>query len=648
VPAIIIQSLRGGMNNSDPPISLADDQCVTAQNVEFWLSTVGERRRGSIAIDVTGSDFLTTDTCVFVYRHLPTTDLADAQLWVLAIRGGATAILAYKDTTWHTVTMSDALTIDGVSEYQVQAQTLHGKLFLAYNSSVDRLHVWDGTSLRRVGLEEPAAAPTAADSGGGGSLDGNRYYRTRETVQVATVTTLRSEPSATLTHNPDGAHAAVTVTKPTTANTNATHWELEASVDNANFYIIATTVIGTTTATDSQDYATGYATAYDLSEDSGDYSLIPSVRYLAADEDRLVLAGSFEDESIASRVMWTPVYAATGVGNDERLALDTDPFTDLDNYEGGGITALSNNVQGYNYVTKHTHTYQMSRRGVPTAAYEFIPLSKQRGAVSGSLVEAFDNGGRPFLFCVDPDIGPCRIGGEKGIEPCGADLRVTWDTINVDAVVVARGVYIPDKKQVHWWLATGSSDVPDTRVVLQTNEMRPVEDGSRRGWSIWTGPSASALAVCLFADNIDDDVDRSLFLVPFIGIEGDGLVWRTETGDDDNGTDYSAIITSKPFIKNQLLHQFEILNGSFIAKAATGGLLDVTVIGNFGASNMSNAVSDIALDASGSETHVIKALDDLSLAELKAVQVKFSDPATPGTRWELSLCALNGTAGQGA
>ena len=47
-----------------------------------------------------------------------------------------------------------------------------------------------------------------------------------------------------------------------------------------------TTVVGTTTATDSTAYSAGYAT-FTLSETSGDYTNIPSVRLLLAVDDRL-------------------------------------------------------------------------------------------------------------------------------------------------------------------------------------------------------------------------------------------------------------------------------------------------------------------------------------------------------------------------
>jgi hypothetical protein len=320
----LITSLRGGLCEDDPT-SIADDQCTEATNVEWFYSQLGERRPGAVA---TVNGWVTRsrdcDQIAWLHRHLPTSDPEDEQIWVLGLNTFPSApVLCYKDQAgWNTITMGDALTPDGVSEYSVRGLSLHGKLFIAYNSGVDRLHVFiqGESALRKTGLDAPAAAPTGADGGGAGSLTGTRYYRVRFTEQASGVTVRRSEPSAVLTKTPDGAHVNLTITKPATISEGETHWELEASTDNANFYRIATTVVGTTTATDTVAYSTGYAAngLYELSEDIGDYALIPSVKYLTADRDKLIGAGSWEDEDFDSRVLWTPVPSDPGVGDDER------------------------------------------------------------------------------------------------------------------------------------------------------------------------------------------------------------------------------------------------------------------------------------------------------------------------------------------
>jgi hypothetical protein len=636
----LISSLRGGMNDSDPAVSLPDDQCTLAQNVEFNRSMLGERRRGALAIDLVGSGLESCDKIVWMHRHLPTTIEADAQLWVLGIIN-STAVLVYKDTTWHTVTMSDALTIDGSSEYQVQGVSLHGKLFIAYNSTVDRLHVWDGTSLRRAGLAGPAAAPTGANTGVG-TFIGTRYYRVRYTVQAAGITIRRSEPSAVLTFAPSGTGTGVIVTKPAATTEGETHWELEASTDNANFYAIATTVVATTTATDSTSYATGYE-AYTLSADIEDYALIPSAKFLAADDDRLIFAGSFESETLSSRVGWTPVRKSVGVGNDERVETDTDPVVDLDSQEGGGLTGISSGIQGYIYAFKWSHVYQLVRSGLRTSAYRAYSITESRGAIPGSIVPGVDQTGNPVLYFLDPSAGPCRFGSRGGVQACGADIhKGIWSRVNLTATkAISRGVYDPINRQVHFWLAVDGGNSPSIRIVLQTNETRDTADtGARRGWSTWTGGSCSALAVCLFSDNIDDDAARNRSLRPFIGREGGGLIWRCDTEHNDNGTAYSARIVSKPYIPESILNHFGVMSGALVATAAASTSIQVTVIRDFGVED-STAV-EVSLAPSGSESQVIKRLDALRMSEARAIQIEFEDLSTPsGTRWELNQFGIH-------
>lgn len=640
----VIKSLRGGMNDWDPPSALDDDQCTLAQNVEFNRSMLGERRRGSLAIDLSGSALAACNRIVFLHRHLPTTNESDAQLWAMGITDPSTAVLAYKDTTWHTVTMSDAPTVDGVSEYQVVAQTLHGKLFIAYNSAVDRLHVWDGSTFRRTGLTMPAAAPTGANTGSG-SFVITRYYRVRFTTQVGGVTTRRSEPSAVLTFAPSGSGSGVVVTKPANISEGETHWELEASTDNSNFYRIATTVIGTATVTDSQDGVTGYAvvTGAVLSETSGDYTDIYSAKFLTADRDRLLVGGSWEDAAKASRVSWTPVFNAQGSGNDERIPIGTNNFLDLDGYEGGPLMGMSSTVNGYVYPFKQGHIYQLVSTGLLTRAYEVHCLTKKRGALMGSISAGLDQAGGPALYFLDPTIGPCRLGA-GGLRQCGADLLTTWRTVNVDATkVVARAIYYPDTRQVHWWIATGSSNIPTVRIVLQTNESRDVDDGVRRGWSYWDGDSATALAVCLFSDNIDAGIARNKLLKPFLGLEAKGLIQRTDTGITDNGTTYSGRIVTKPYVHGNGINLFEVKSAILIGKAMTSAALDVKVTQDFGIDT--KTVPGVSLTPVGSETQVIQVLSDLKFAELRSAQVEFKDVTTPLARWELNYFTMRETSG---
>lgn len=649
MPDFVIPSLRGGLNE-DPPTSLADDQCTVALNVEFWASMLGERRLGGASLlSLIGSPLAGCDRVVWMHRHLPTINPTEAQYWAIGLTG-VVPTLVYKDTAWHTVTMPDAMVVDGVSEYQVQGQSFNGKLFLAYRSAIDRLHVWETglTALRRTGLAQ-AGALTSANEFGTGTFTGTRYYRPRFVTLAGSTVKRRSEAGPVHTASPSGGSQGIRLGSPVAIGEGETHWELEASVDNANFYRIGRAAVGTT-IDDTQVYARGYAQDFPLSETTGNYENLPSVKLLTVEQDRLMGANFWNQPTDASTVIWTPVLNDPGDGNDERLPVESVNVLGLDANDGGQLTNLSATINGYVYATKLSHTYQLTRSGLRAHAYEAVPLTKQRGAIFGSLIEALDQTGNPSPFALDPDIGPWRI-GPRGVEPCGADLRRTWETVNLDATqVAARGLYFPEKKQVHWWIATGVANTPNLRLALHTQEMRAAKDGLRGGWALWNGGSATAIACCLFADNIDSNGPRSNVLVPFIGLVGNGLIWRTDQTDNDNGTAYHAAIRSKPFVHGSLMHQFECHSAMLLAGAVPGGVLDVVLRADFGL--VETRVSGVRLDPVATEQRVIKNLDDLGLAELRSLQVTFEDSltvasttATGTTQWSLEQFAMREVGG---
>ena len=635
------------MNNSDPAIALPEDQCILAENVEWIDSMLGERRKGTSAITLPAG-LSARDRITFLYRHLPTSDETAAELWALGVSGTTTAVLAKKTTSWTTITIGDTATLTGFTQYRWQAVSIHGKLFLAYDSDQDRIHIFDTrtstTALRRVGLKAPTAAPTGADSGGAGTYASTRYFRVRYTIQVAGETILRSEPSSVLTHTPGGANASVTITKPSTVSENETHWELEASTDNATFYRIATTAVGTATYVDSTVFATGYSSGT-LSEDTGDYTLIPSARYLTADDDRLIWAGSWEDDDLAARVGWTPVFGADGVGNDERFETDTDPFKDLDTYEGGPITGLSEPMFGGIWVFKQHAIYKLTRTGLRTNAYDSDKYTDSLGAVHGSVLSGLDEAGAPCIYFLDHEQGPCRI-GEGGIKRCGEDIRTTWSTLSVDGnAVVCSSLYYPIKKQVYWNIAVSSGNTPTKRLVLHVDKSRPYADGVRRGWAIWTGNIAKALTMCLFADNIETNAARSLKLVPFIGLEGLSLVHLCDTGTTDNSVAYTATIRTKPYWLKSILQKFLVHAAGLIAKAVASSQVTLKCIRDFEAET-TTTITDISLAAAGTETNIIKILDELEGSEMSVVQFEFTDPTTVSAQWQLNQLVVNEEPGQ--
>lgn len=638
---LVITSLRGGLNNYETPAALADDQVVIAENIDFNRSTLGGKRRGTDPITLTGS--LLEDSVVFLHRHLPTSDETAAQLWAIGINGGGTGAFAYKDTAWHPVTPGPAGgdALNGVGAYAIRGQTLHGKLFLAYLSSVDRLHVWDGTSLRRVGLPEPAAAPVVANQGVG-TYTGDRVFRVRFTIQSGGVTTFRSEPSAETTFVPNGSSASARVTKPAASIEGETHWEVEESVNGGEeWYRIATVVVGTTTYDDSLTVAEVPTTGV-LSEDVGAYTNLWSPKFVAADNDRLIIAGSWHQPQLRSRVAWTPAFGAPGVGNDERLDDTTDPFLDLDGFEGGEITDLAGPVQGYLYAFKNSHIYKLIRTNQPNQSYIAQNLSKTVGAVTRSAVMGQDEAGRPALYFLDPKIGPCRIGA-NGIEQCGEDIRGTWEEVNLNATLVCFGVFYPNAQQVWWYVAqTGgafSGILPNLKIVAQVNQFRSAQDGAHGGWSTHTVDQPT-LAATLFADNIDAGTARSLSLKPMLGMsvsDDTKLIRMADTGTTDDGTPYRAYLRTKPFSMHSLLQKAGVMAGAIMAKASSGVTLTIKLISNYG---LLTKTATAPLTPVGSEERVIRDIDNLSISEVRTLQIELGDASAVDSDWELDMLSL--------
>lgn len=646
---LIIDDQSGGINQYDAPTSIPLDQCMEAENVEFVTSMLGERRKGSSTVTISGSGLESRTHLSWLYRHLPTADQTIAELWAFSVTAGTGSRLARKTTSWSTVTPVDTIGIAGVEGFQLQGVTIHNKLFIAHKSAVDRLHVSDGTAstaLRRTGLATPSAAPTGANTGAG-TFNGTRYYRIRYTVQSGGTTLRRSEPSAVLTHAPSGAGTGVIVTKPVTISESETHWELEASVNNADFYRIATTVVGTATVTDSQPYGSGYAAIGTLSSTAGDYTVPHSCKFLAVDNDRLLLGGSWEQAALGSRVSWTVVFGdTTGVGNDERIPIDSDNFVDLDTYDGGELTGLSGPVNGYVYAFKYGHIYRGLRTKNRAAAYSFFPLTKTLGALPGSLVDGVDGQGRPCLYFLDPKTGPWCL-SQSGLLSCGLDIDTTWKTVNQDATtVVCRGLYYPHNRQVKWFLSVDSDNTPTLQINLQTNNTVVDVTGVRKGWSTATGIVGQAISACLFADNIEAGAARTLTLVPFIGLGGSaGSIRMLDTGTSDSGTVYRAHVTTRPFMPATILDKFAVMSGALLATAAAGIEVFIKAIRNFGTHDM---VVSTQLDPVYTEDYVIKPLDNLSFAELTAMQLEYGDDMTevalPQGRWELHQIAFRPSA----
>lgn len=156
----VIDDQTGGRNGYDAAWAIKDTECADAVNVDFYKSRFGNKRGGMLAAGVSG--MTCTGILSSAFRHVPATDETLAELWVAD--DAATSIInrLAGGTAWAAPTLKDAPTGNG---WDMTAASINGKLALAYKTAQNRLHVWDGTTVRRAGLAFPVAAPAVANQG---------------------------------------------------------------------------------------------------------------------------------------------------------------------------------------------------------------------------------------------------------------------------------------------------------------------------------------------------------------------------------------------------------------------------------------------------------------------------------------------------
>lgn len=620
---IVITSLRGGLFDTDAPTELAADQCVRADNVEFFYSALGERRGGTTPLSLSGSALDDEAAIVHLSEWFPNNDYTNSEIWGI----GATVNTSFTierraGGTYFSVSPKDDILTAAPDIYNITSVELNGKKFFAYPSDEDRLHVWDGMYLRRTGFVVPSA-PTVADTGSG-SFSTVRYYRVRWVeVDSDGAVLRRSEPSSNTTFTPSGSGLSARVTRPTLADEGETHWEVEEGLaSTGNFYRIARVAIATTTYDDSLASGSVASTGV-LSEDLGDYTNLPSARYLAVDGDRLVFAGHFTDQTKASQVGWTPVTNDPGVGNNERLPSDLDNTKNLDSYTGGPITGIAAAVYGTWYAFKHQRIYQMSRTNDPVDAYTAVTISTRMGAIPGSVFVGLDELGGPCIYFTDPFLGPARIGA-AGIQQI-VGLRKTWARVNLKAAnIVARGCYYPFKRQAIWWVAVDGNDTPNLVLKNQVSELRAVGDGAvGGGWSLATGRLTEALCVSTLTEWVTVSGVATLSERPFIGQTTPEFIQRCDTSTTDNGTAFVATIITKPYSLAGLPDQWEARMTSVLGTAVSGQSVAISIIRDFGKEE--STARTATFTPGGSETQIVFDLDNLAMSEAKVVQFRFTD-----------------------
>jgi hypothetical protein len=603
-----------------------------ARNWHFYEGALGTKRGGSTAVSVSGLSEIN-----FLYRFLPGQDETAAEFFAVDNSATNQILRMAAGSTFSALTLADNI---AANDTTISMATVNGKNYIAYDSTVNRLHVFDPglstTNVRRVGMGTPAA-PSLATLGGAG-LTYTRYVKVAYTEQRGGVTVRRSELSAaaTITITDD---SGFSITKPVAISEGETHWEAYVSATaDGTYYLDATTVVGTT----SYNYSDADIDTTTAEPSAGANTPFPSVKYLATDGNRLLGFSPWETtagDSVtpkAGRVWIGPVLDSSSIHDDERVSNTTEfeGWIDISRNAGSIDRGISPRpLDGVFYVFLSRGITMLIPTENAVVPYRRIQLTSELGAVSNqSIVMAEDEQGRPCLYFLDPELGPYRIGA-GGMQRCGKDVQDIWDTVNHGATsVVAWSTYFKSLNIVLFAVATGANNDPDKILVFDVTEGRPGEDGIRGGWSLWDGDFASARCGCMFASTLGATMGRSL--VPYTGKAATTKLLRyNPAATQDDTTSFRGYIRSRAYVGDTLVKAKHVMRAYLLASAEAAVTITLNWIRNFG--DETNRTDTVSLTPVGSETKLLRQFESPDLADAYTFQAEVGDASAAATAFTL-------------
>lgn len=640
VPTFVLTSLAGGRNGADPVHDIPDYQVVETRNVHWHRSSLGKKRGGSTPLSMTGGTAF--GQVAFLRRHVPGASEAAAELW--GIDGAATPIWKRLTggTSWANITVTDAIT--GTSA-EVDAVSFNGKQFFAYKSAVDRLHVWDPATatVRRTGLATPGTVSAPVEAAG--AVTDSRTYKVVWVKKTGTVVTMRSEPSAATAVVTLTAEQA-TVTRPTPPGEGETHWELLAASIDGVYYVIASTLIATTTAVDNNVFLNDGT--FTFGETIGINNVLPSLRYLSTDGNRLIGAGTFESAQPNSRVYFTPVLHDRDIGDDERLVITTglEPvkhYIDLNENDGGYVTGISLPIYGAIYVFKRRQIYKLVPTGDFDAPYRPYLVSASVGCIAHRSIRiGTDDNGQPAVYFAAED-GPWRLSA-NGLEYVGWDNKDLWATVNLDATgQVCFAEYHGDLRQYWLWITTSGANDPNLVLMLDTRNLRRTEKGLQGGWSVYDGRISTSKAAAMFSTTVGATMSKPLSM--YIAEQTNNKILKTGTTDlDDDGTDFRGYLITKAF-KASPGSFFAVTDPQLEAESSDRSVIMCRLIRDY---ELEKRFAFTPLESCDQVTRVIRKYDGLSLAHNQVIQIELGDHDAVPVTWNLMRLTLPTTLEESA
>lgn len=385
-----------GLNQRANPLTASDGEVtLECENIGFTQDGAVVQRFAA-ATQTTGlADIQNIND--WVGKHV--TNTGSEELWISGVALAGTATLWRRSGgVWGQITFSD--TAAPANLRYMHGDSLNGKFFLTYDSNVNRLHVWDGTTLRRVGFA-PSGNVSVAQMGVGG-VSYTRYFRQRWVELSGTTVVRMSEPGtgqlSTIVNR-----LGTTVTQAALIGEGETHWRLEvSSALNGDYYKVADTAVATTT----YDYTSASIDTTDLSPVLGEYVPPPSAKYVLSDGNRILLGAAWESSAATgqtepkqNRVWFTPVLGDSDEGDDERIPNTLDQSNWIDVGDAGPITAMAGPLYGDIIVYKLDSIWKLVPTSDATTPYRAILITGAIGAVDQRVVlEAETGNGNPAIY----------------------------------------------------------------------------------------------------------------------------------------------------------------------------------------------------------------------------------------------------------
>jgi hypothetical protein len=624
-----------GRNGWDRPVEVGPASSVEARNVHLYKGGLGTRRGGSVPITITG----TTPPFHGLFEYVATS-LASAELW--AVDDAGQIFRCAGGSSFTNETLKDALTGSAADVATTTTAVLNGKLYFAYRSGINRIHVYDPNNastntVRRGGLRPFSTAPTVSNTGSGTYAATLRYYRCRNIEQQSGVTTRRSEPSASVSFTPSGSGTAARVFAPTAIAENETHFEVEGSTDNITFYVVAGDAAGAisgpvaigTGQYDDTSTPGNWATALTASAVSGTYTCFPSVKSLGTDGTHLYGFGVWETsagDSVApkaGRFFYSPALDTTTTNDDERISNTTtlQGFIDATRLAGtvdrGCAPKPVNNAI---FCFQDRGVYAFYPTGSATTPFRRVVVHPMIGNLhQRAITVAVDHRGSPACYFTDPVLGPYTAGGNAGLAWCGKDVADIWALVNRDATTVPVIVeWHPDRNFLLWLLAINGSNLPNFGITLDPSKMQPDASGDLRGgWATWDGDFTKSSSLRAFSTTLSSTRASTRTLYSG-GLSK--LLRYDETVFQDDTTTFQAYVTSGA---QQLDHQTITLERAYLLASANSVTIQQSLIRN--TQDETPRTSSVTTTPLASETTVLKKFEDAALADAWCFQVQLGD-----------------------